>query len=442
MTAWSRPLVRSPLGFSDFDIRGELRQIQWEASQKKLAGDDWRALGDRTRVYRRGFEMLYDAAVHNNDTQLRKTIEEELFKLEKQLYPWVINGNVYKSALAALLASTGRGIVMTTGSKYALVAKHSITILRMLGSKLPIQVMYCGPEDLGEPQRKMLSALPGVEVIDMKTILAFSESHKGWENKPFAVLASSFREVILMDADALFFQPPEVLFEMEGYKKTGALLFRDRTLPYNIWGHGPGSKHLMEQIADPYINNLLFTENRLMNEKSGDEIDSGVVVWDKLQVMPVLLLTCLLNDDPYKGTLYHKSYGDKESFWFAHEAMRIPFGIGPGHGGAIGELERRDEDYRICGGMFHPDEHKRPLWFNGGIGKRTPSQDLEIRRPEYWVMDYKAVDVPWDLDREPFCLRKKKDPNHPSGTELYPITGADLVTSKRMVKLWIELFQL
>eukprot|EP00842_Homolaphlyctis_polyrhiza_P003808 jgi/Hompol1/4428/HPOL_007100-RA len=60
--------------------------------------------------------------------------------------------------------------------------------------------------------RNELSKISGVKLIDM-TAYKPCLDQQGRGIKPFAALASSFREVILMDADALFFQRPEVLFE-------------------------------------------------------------------------------------------------------------------------------------------------------------------------------------------------------------------------------------
>jgi alpha 1,3-mannosyltransferase len=43
-------------------------------------------------------------------------------------------------------------------------------------------------------------------------------------------LASSFQQAILMDADTVFLQAPEVLFSQPTYLEKGALFFQDRTL--------------------------------------------------------------------------------------------------------------------------------------------------------------------------------------------------------------------
>lgn len=50
----------------------------------------------------------------------------------------------------------------------------------------------------------------------------------GWSIKIFAIIASAFEEIIIMDADDVFLQDPISLFSDEGYKSTGTLFFRDR----------------------------------------------------------------------------------------------------------------------------------------------------------------------------------------------------------------------
>jgi alpha 1,3-mannosyltransferase len=52
----------------------------------------------------------------------------------------------------------------------------------------------------------------------------------GWAAKPMAMLLSSFREVILIDADVLFFVDPTLLFSDPEYLRLGALFFRNRLL--------------------------------------------------------------------------------------------------------------------------------------------------------------------------------------------------------------------
>ncbi|KAJ8329761.1 hypothetical protein O5D80_001961 [Batrachochytrium dendrobatidis] len=406
-------------------------------------GGDMVELGNIARTYQKAFDIYYQLVICQYDSATRTRMEDQLFQLEKKLYPWIINGPMYHSAVESLLKSRGRGIVMTTGSKYALVAQHSITMLNFIGNQLPIEIIYCGEDDLGQKERDALTSLHRVTLVDMQSVLGLKKCSKGWENKPLAVLASSFQQVILMDTDALFFQHPETLFETKAYKETGALFFRDRTLGFGTYGHGPGLTDLINTLAEPFKENLIFNTSRVMAKVSSDELDSGVVVWDKTRSMPAILLTCALNSMPYMDLIYSKTYGDKETYWLSHEALQIPFTVFLDNGGAIGKVFEQEGKHKVCGGLYHADEHGKPLWFNGGIGERIPSKNLNMMEPTYWATESAGVNVDWELSGLPFCLYGKMDaPGDYRDSRIGKLSSSELVISKKMVDLWVELFQL
>jgi hypothetical protein len=93
----------------------------------------------------------------------------------------------------------------------------------------------------------------------------------GWAAKPFAILLSSFREVIFIDADSLFFRNPAKLFDDPDYVETGALFFRDRTIM-------PESKRrwLLRVLPRPIPK--LAKESTWWTGTSGHHQESGVVV--------------------------------------------------------------------------------------------------------------------------------------------------------------------
>jgi alpha 1,3-mannosyltransferase len=93
----------------------------------------------------------------------------------------------------------------------------------------------------------------------------------GWAAKPFAILVSSFREVIFIDADSLFFKNPEVLFDDPDYKDTGALFFRDRRIM-------PESKKRFLQQLLPKPISKLAKQSRFWTGESGHMQESGVLV--------------------------------------------------------------------------------------------------------------------------------------------------------------------
>ncbi len=122
-----------------------------------------------------------------------------------------------------------------------------------------------------------------------------------WSWKPFIILLSSFQEAIFMDADILFFQPPEVLFTSPIYKKYGMLFWRDREIIERFNFPISRIKKEFERPSEQLRNTRLWKF-----ESSLHELDSGVVVYDKKQLGAFfsLLFTCGLNDGEMKTRIY------------------------------------------------------------------------------------------------------------------------------------------
>ena len=124
---------------------------------------------------------------------------------------------------------------------------------------------------------------------------------------------SSFREVIFVDADDLWFKSPDLLFQDQQYLKTGALFFKDRNLlPENrrAW-----LKQILPKPISPNVK-----KNRMWTGESGHMQDSGVVVVDKWRhFVPMLLATRLNGPDrdgdegKEKKGVYEMVYGKFET---------------------------------------------------------------------------------------------------------------------------------
>lgn len=142
-----------------------------------------------------------------------------------------------------------RGIVIAASNVERLSVGAYVTcylVRRVLGSKLPIEIYYVGEnEALPEHTVKKLEELGDVRVLDLMHALderygAFANEHPGssggtsnskfaylaptveqlrsYAAKPYAVLASSFRENILFDAGAVPFQMPDTFLDMSTYR--------------------------------------------------------------------------------------------------------------------------------------------------------------------------------------------------------------------------------
>lgn len=268
-----------------------------------------------------------DEGVHGmNLAQTVRTYEAYrafLLKFANLLFPWTAPYFSDHMSLHAHFKKGGRGIVLTAGDDQAPYLLTTIYSFRQLGCTLPIEVMYLGDQDLGEDYRMELEALPGVTCRDIAQ-MTNDEGWKlaGWAAKPFAILLSSFREVIFIDADSLFFKNPEVLFDEPDYKQTGALFFRDRLIM-------PESKKRWLQQVLPKPIPRLAKQSRFWTGESGHQQESGVIVVDKWKHFISMLLVTRFNGPDRDGNkekgitgVYDMMYGDKETFWIGFFACR------------------------------------------------------------------------------------------------------------------------
>lgn len=239
-----------------------------------------------------------------------------LLKFANLLFPWTAPYFSDHMSLHAQIKKGGRGIVLTAGDDQAPYLLTTIYSFRQLGCTLPIEVMYLGEGDLGEDYRAELEAMPGVVTRDIAQMTNDAGwKLAGWAAKPFAILLSSFREVIFIDADSLFFRNPEVLFLDPDYVRTGALFFKDRLIM-------PESKKRWLQQVLPKPISKLAKESRFWTGESGHQQESGVIVVDKWKHFISMLLITRFNGPDRDGNkengitgVYDMMYGDKETFW-------------------------------------------------------------------------------------------------------------------------------
>ncbi|KAJ3005874.1 hypothetical protein HKX48_000424 [Thoreauomyces humboldtii] len=389
---------------------------------------DWHHLGARARLFRALMEARYTISGEERTPctsifkrgRIRATaglLDDVIATVEENMYPFIAAGPVFPSADTLLRSYRGKGIVMTTGNRHALYALHTVRVIRRLGCKLPIQLFYADDTDLAPSNRDMLSSAElGVELVDISTVLDVraawpAEAEKpflGWAMKPFAMLASRYREIVFVDADALFLQDPAVMFEYPLYLNSGALLFRDRTL-------SPGGMELetfFRDVMEGQVPSKYYAEEgRVGRQLSLHEGESGVVVLDKHRNFHALLMACKMNSGIFKESMYDIVHGDKESYWIAQELLGLPYRWAPGGGGALGFQEPTDSStvIKVCGQLFHPSPTFEPLWMNGGLQtNKYSSAGNDLLRFTHWATDREFHDVVWDWEESdrPFCLHR------------------------------------
>lgn len=213
------------------------------------------------------------------------------------------------------LKKGGRGIVLTAGNDQVAYLLTQIPILRQLGCHLPVEVMYNGDQDLNRDSRQDLEDLGGVLTRDISAMVTPDGwDIASWAAKPFAILLSSFREAIFIDADSFFFVNPEVMFDYPEYVKTGALFFRDRLIM-------PESKKSWLQTVLPQPVSRNVKQSRLWKGTSGHQQESGVMVVDTYRHFLAMLFVTRMNGpdrdgdrDKGKVGVYDMVYGKSHLF--------------------------------------------------------------------------------------------------------------------------------
>ncbi|OQE01757.1 hypothetical protein PENVUL_c041G04032 [Penicillium vulpinum] len=421
-------------------------------------------LGLRTRAYKRFFEAWENVHLVDNDnhTYVRDdvipyirnkfsepTFSEALHKYESYrqfltkfttlLFPWPSPYFADHMTLHVSSRYGGRGIVTTAGNDHAPFLLAAIPSFRLLGCNLPVEVMYLGDDDLSEEFRTRLEAIPGVTTRDLSAMVNDKGWRlKGWAGKPFAMLFSSFREVLFIDADSLFFVSPESLFDDPEYVRTGALFFRDRNII-------PESKKEWLQKVLPKPISKSVRQSRMWTGESAHVQESGVVVVDKWKHFVALLLVCRMNGPDRDGDgannvgTYDMVYGDKETFWIGWElAGDTSYAFHQGPAGVMGIAQTSDSpnstkerptltsnaeiavasvhdtSLTICAPqLLHLDREKRPLWFNGWLYENKFARTRVLGRFEMFMEEpSESSDSAWEMKESNLCCLSNSATNH------------------------------
>ena len=142
----------------------------------------------------------------------------------------------------------------------------------------------------------LLEKIADVQCIDATQVDGYerTESGGGWALKPFALIHSTFGEVLMLDADNLPVVDPGFLFDDPRYMETGAIFWPDLN-PI------PSESPLWEVTRIPYRREPSF--------------ESGQMVIHKARCWKPLLLAMHMNESA--KFYYQLMLGDKDTFHFA-----------------------------------------------------------------------------------------------------------------------------
>ncbi|OQD74903.1 hypothetical protein PENDEC_c009G04841 [Penicillium decumbens] len=204
-----------------------------------------------------------------------------------------------------------RGIVTAAGSLYMPVFVNSLRMLRRAGSSLPVEVYM---KDTDEYEKHICQeVLPDMNArcLVMGDVVG-KEAIEHYQLKSFAILFSSFEEVIWMDADCFPLDKPEDLLDSEPYTSTGLVTWPD------FWFSS--ASPLFYQVSKQPVPPMT----------SRPSTEAGVILVSKKTHFLPLLLAAYYNF--YGPSQYYRlltqggpGEGDKETFIAAASALKAPF---------------------------------------------------------------------------------------------------------------------
>ena len=204
----------------------------------------------------------------------------------------------------------GRGIVICGGGlKYFPGAWICINLLRRFGCRLPIQLWHLGRKEVDVGMKALVAPL-GVDCIDARAVRQRRpvRTLRGWELKPYALLHSRFREVLLLDADNVPLVDPEFLFDAPQFREAGAVFWPDYDCGRNRKAAAIWRSCGRRQPDEP-------------------EFESGQLLVDKQRCWRALCLALWFN--AHSDFYYQHLHGDKETFHLAFRKLRQRYALVP-----------------------------------------------------------------------------------------------------------------
>jgi len=375
-------------------------------------------LREKTEIHRMIWEQLFgtdDYSYKHVLNTLLKYQEENLplvnlfYKVHKNLYPWIY-GKKFLAIDELIKTYNGRGIVICTGSLHFKYAKSTIDTLKyLIKTRLPIEVFYYGDDDLSARERDILLSYPNVYISNIEDYFNTDVIQcKKRSIKPYAMLASRFMEVILIDADSLFIRDPDELFYSDGYEETGTFFFRDRTLKGT--SGNDSLQWFKEWAKDPLPETR---SSRFWNGITVHEMDSSAVVINKEKALLGLLAACKLNElEVRENMVYRHIDGEKETFWMGFDMARQHYYMNEQPISFIGSIRNEstldnkgssNNKSMICGHIAHTMEDGRVLYWNGHLVADKDDDSSTLLDFESYIMESDSDNNKKWTNSSPLC---------------------------------------
>lgn len=170
-----------------------------------------------------------------------------------------------------------------------------LNMLRRTGCALPVELWALNGAEI-DPRMKVLAAGLNARFVNASRVRAHHPVRilNAWELKPYAIIHSRFRHVLLLDADNVPLHDPTTLFDSRTYRDRGAIFWPDRS--------AFSRNHPIWRICR-------------LSYRSEPRVESGQMAIDKLLCWRPLQLAMFMNE--HSDFFYRHIHGDKDTFQLA-----------------------------------------------------------------------------------------------------------------------------
>ncbi|MCJ1485345.1 hypothetical protein MMC06_005519 [Schaereria dolodes] len=290
--------------------------------------------------------------------QLMTMPEEDVNKMQ-QAHDSFVTEIMSHSSWKPIYNPKTRGVVSTAGGMYLPVLVISLRMLRRTGSILPMEVFLASQQEYEEYICEQVLPSLNARCIILSQILdaVVRPDHavtiQQYQLKSFAMLFSSFEEILFIDADCFPIHDPNSLFESEPFTSHGMITWPD------YWANTASS--LYYSISSQTVPS---TTKRASSE-------TGEILLSKKTHSRSLLLTTYYNY--YGPTHYYPllsqgapGEGDKETFLAAAIAMNESVYTTSERVSAIGNIRDNGE------------------FIGSAMVQRDPIQDYKLTKQGLW----------------------------------------------------------
>jgi alpha 1,2-mannosyltransferase len=253
----------------------------------------------------------------------------------------------------------GRGIVVCGGGKYFESVYVTLRVLRHLGYDGPIELWYLP----GEIFPWMVEALEplNVTLVDAAdsirrhpAVIRMTGEYSGYQLKPYAILNSSFAEVLYIDADAYPIKPDFLrLFDSPQYAECGAVFFPDS--------------------EDQDLRDFQWSAFGLADRREA-AFESGVIYIDKRRCWRELNLALWICQHEYFFTIL---LGDKDAWHIAWRLLEREYAM-PGSRWTWPDRTRPPQSPGHQAAMIQYDFDGNPLFAHRTVSKFSLKENVDL----------------------------------------------------------------